>query len=256
MYSRTMRQTSFRGDEISHDPFYVRHVDLKPVTAHTSEILFVDPSVSDLNTILCGLRPEVEAVVLDAGEPAARQIAATLAGRHDLDAVHIIAHGAPGRVRFAGGDWSAATLADDAEGFAAIGRALGEDGDLRLWSCDTGAGAAGEAFVAGLAQATLADVAAATGRVGAASLGGAWELKTRTRAAGACAPLTEAGIAQYAGVLGANNWQGPGGTALLPQSGNWSLGSNWSLGRAPNSTDTARLPNRVQTDSDAISGER
>ena len=90
-----------------------------------SEILFVDPSVSDIATILGGLRPEVEAIVLDSSRPAARQIAEALRGRRGLDAVHVIAHGAPGGVRFAAGEWSADTLAGDADDLASIGCALG-----------------------------------------------------------------------------------------------------------------------------------
>ena len=109
--------------------------------AHNREILFLDPAVADRETILGNLRPEVEAIVLDTARPAARQIAAALDGRRGLDAVHVIAHGAPGRVSFAAGDWSAETLADEAEDLAAIGLALAADGDLRLWSCDTAAGA-------------------------------------------------------------------------------------------------------------------
>src|SRR5208282_5151442 len=111
------------------------------VMARPREILFVDPSVSDIDTILSGLRPGVEAIVLDAAQPAVRQIAARLEGRYGISAVHIIAHGAPGRVNFASGDWSATTLEDEAENFAAIGRALAVDGELRLWSCDAAAGA-------------------------------------------------------------------------------------------------------------------
>src|SRR5437763_1573628 len=75
-----------------------------------SEILFVDPSVSDIETILGNLRPGVHAVVLDERRPAARQIAAALECREGLDAVHLIAHGAPGRVVFAASEWSAETL--------------------------------------------------------------------------------------------------------------------------------------------------
>jgi Domain of unknown function (DUF4347) len=74
--------------------------------ARMFEIAFVDPSVDDLATVICHLRPEVEAVILDRDTPPARQIASALRGLHDLDAVHIVAHGAPGRVRFAAGDWS------------------------------------------------------------------------------------------------------------------------------------------------------
>src|SRR5207248_835134 len=111
--------------------------------------LFIDPGVADRGTILCNLRPSVAAIVLDSTRPAARQIAAALHGLRGLEAVHVIAHGAPGRVALAAGDWSAATVDDDAEDLAAIGRALGPNGELRLWSCATAADAAGAAFVAG-----------------------------------------------------------------------------------------------------------
>ena len=130
---------------------------------YVSEILFVDPSIDDIETILRNLRPGVEAIVLDREVPAARQIAAALDGVHDLDAIHVIAHGAPGRVNFSAGDWSLAMLDDEAKNLAAIGRVLAADGELRLWSCDTASGAAGENFIAALAHATGADVAASSG---------------------------------------------------------------------------------------------
>jgi hypothetical protein len=123
------------------------------------EILFLDPGVSDIETLLSHLRPEIEAILLDPVRPAARQMAAALAERHALDAVHVIAHGAPGRISFAAGDWSAATLAEVAEDLAAISRALGAGRNINLWSCHTAAGPAGAAFIAGLARASGADIA-------------------------------------------------------------------------------------------------
>jgi len=147
--------------------------------ARASEILFVDPSVSDLQTVLGNVRPDVRAVVLDGRRPAAQQIAAVLAGHEGLDAVHIIAHGAPGRVSFTAGEWSAATLKGGAEDFADIGRALAADGELRLWSCETASGDAGQTFIETLQEAVGADVSASRSLVGAAALGGAWELSGR-----------------------------------------------------------------------------
>jgi Domain of unknown function (DUF4347) len=199
------------------------------------EILFVDPAIADIATISDNLRPGVEAFVLDAAVPAARQIAAVLTARRGLAAVHVIAHGAPGRVNFAAGDWSAATLDDEADDLAAIGRALAAHGDLRLWSCDTGAGPAGAVFVEHLVQATGAGIAAASGRVGAAALGGSWELTAAARP-----PLTAAGIARYAGVL--ISWRGPTpGTAGDPNSGNWNTGANWGTGVVPAAGDDVFL---------------
>ncbi len=162
------------------------------------EVLFLDPHVSDRETILANLRPEVDVVMLDAVRPAARQIAAALADRQNLAAVHIMAHGAPGRVCFASGEWSTATLNEDTEDLSAIGGALHADGQLRLWSCDVGAGAAGEAFVLRLAELACVEVAAPTARIGAAALGGTWELSGREAA---FAPMTTEGTAAYAGLL-------------------------------------------------------
>jgi collagen type VII alpha len=164
------------------------------------EILFIDPAVSDVRAILAGLRPGVQPVLLDAARPAAVQMVAALAGRRNLAAVHVIAHGAPGRVGFAAGEWSLETLARDAGDVAAIGRALAEDGDLRLWSCETGRGTAGQAFVEALSEAAGADVSAATSLVGAAALGGRWDLAVSVGAR-AAPPLTDAGVASYAAVL-------------------------------------------------------
>src|ERR1700688_4942129 len=110
-----------------------------------TEILLVDPAISDLDTLLCGVRTGLETIVLDAAVPAARQMATALRSSHGLKAVHVVAHGGPGRVSFASGDWSVETVAVEADELAAIGRALAPDGGLRLWSCYAGAGAEGDA---------------------------------------------------------------------------------------------------------------
>jgi hypothetical protein len=187
------------------------------------EILFVDPGVADIATLLGHLRPEVEAILLDPARPAARQIAAAVAGRHGLDAVHVIAHGAPGRVSFAAGDWSAATLEEEAADLAAIGQALGAGRNVYLWSCQTAAGPAGAAFIAGLARASGADIAAATGRVGAAAFGGGWELI----AASPPRPGPPAALSRrhcpICGSIGDKEQDRPGGTLGDPTSGDWSV---------------------------------
>jgi hypothetical protein len=103
-------------------------------------------------------------------------------------------------VSFSAGDWSAGSLAAATEDFAAIGRALGEHGGLRLWSCHAGAGAAGAALVEGLEAATGAKIASAHGLVGAAALGGCWALEGGSQRS-VRPPLSDAGIAAYAGVL-------------------------------------------------------
>ncbi|MFO1061424.1 MAG: DUF4347 domain-containing protein [Dongiaceae bacterium] len=198
------------------------------------EILFLDPAVDDRDTILGNLRPGVEAILLDAVRPAARQMAAVLAGRRGLDAIHVMAHGSPGRVAFAAGAWSAETVAQEADDLAAIGGALGEDGDLRLWSCYAGAGEAGRTLVEALRGASGTGVLAAGSLVGAAARGGAWELSGRPGPAAVRPPITAHGSAAYAGLLATRTWNGPSGTGPSPTSGTWTAaGTGWIGGTAP-----------------------
>jgi hypothetical protein len=183
------------------------------------EIAFVDPTVSDLGTLLASLREEVQAVVLDhTGDPI-RQMADALAGISGLRAIHIVAHGAPGEIGFSAGALSLDGVFEHQKDLGRIGAALDADGELLLWSCETGRGSRGDRFVEALCWATGALVAAASGTVGAPSLGGRWELDARIGATIAPSPLSLAGMGTYVGVLATKTWNGT-------TSGNWSSTSS------------------------------
>jgi hypothetical protein len=128
-----------------------------------AELAFIDPGVPGLSVLLRELRPGVEPILLGRNVPPARQIALAIAGRSGVAAIHVIAHGSPGRVFFSAGEWTAAGLAADVEDLGAIGSALVPGGDLVLWSCYAGAGLAGAQLVARLAETTGATVAATGG---------------------------------------------------------------------------------------------
>ena len=68
---------------------------------HSIELAFIDPAVDDVAGLLRHLRAGVRAVVLDARRPAAAQMAEAVRHCRDLAAIHVVAHGAPGRVEFA-----------------------------------------------------------------------------------------------------------------------------------------------------------
>jgi hypothetical protein len=160
------------------------------------EVVFIDPAVADISALIAGLRPGVQPVLLGAVTPAAEQIAHALRGRKDLDAVHIVVHGGPGELSFSAGALSLANVDRYTDDLAAIGDGLGPEGDLLLWSCRTGEGASGRAFVDALSRASGAPVAAAAGLVGAAAKGGSWELEAQSPYAVVRPPLTPSGIAE------------------------------------------------------------
>ncbi|MXQ13544.1 DUF4347 domain-containing protein [Microvirga makkahensis] len=144
-----------------------------------TEIVFIDTSVSDYETLANGVRPGVEVVLLDSTRDGLAQIADALVGRSGIDAVHVISHGSEGLLALG----SARVTLDNLDGYsdqlATIRTALSAEADLLLYGCDVAAGEAGRAFVEALAEAIGADVAASTTPVGAVALGGYWELDTR-----------------------------------------------------------------------------
>ena len=168
------------------------------------EIAFIDRGVDDLATLLAGIRPDVEPILLSNDEPAPRQMARAVQGREgQLDAIHVIAHGRPGEVSFSAGALTVETIAEHADDLAKLGLTLG-DGGLQLWTCQTAQGERGSSFVNDLGNLSGASVAAATGLVGAAALGGRWALEARAAKDAVRVPLTAEGVGSYAGVLSSN----------------------------------------------------
>src|SRR5260221_4838530 len=141
-------------------------------TTTKREIAFIDRHVDDLETLLAGIRPDVEPILLSDDEPAPRQMARAVQGREGLEAIHVIAHGRPGEVCFGAGSLSLETVSVYSTDLARIGQALRSDGDLLLWSCETGQGKRGATFQNAMAHAVGANTGAASGIVGHAARGG------------------------------------------------------------------------------------
>lgn len=210
-----MLRTPLFSPTLSGGPAIVPMLDLLPAPGNDAplrasshadpapggEIAFVDAGIDDLAALLAGLKRGVEVVMLDSSGDAIAQIATALEGRDSLAAIHIVANGGEGRIDFGAGSIGVSDLAARAGALSAIGGALGAGGDILLWSCNTGAGSIGQAFVESLALATGADVAASTDPTGAAARGGDWVLEAQSGAIEAGVPLTGDGIQAYDGLL-------------------------------------------------------
>ncbi|MBU0674252.1 MAG: DUF4347 domain-containing protein [Proteobacteria bacterium] len=143
------------------------------------EVLFVAADVTDADVLLNGLRPGVEVVRLDPTRDGLGQMAGTLKGRSGIDTIHIISHGSEGALHLGGLTLTAQNMGDHGTDLAIIGDALDANADILLYGCNVAKGEDGTAFVAALAQATGADIAASNDITGAAALGGNWVLETQ-----------------------------------------------------------------------------
>ncbi|WP_371767262.1 Ig-like domain-containing protein [Massilia sp.] len=151
--------------------------DLIMSTTARTEIVFIEDNVTDYQALARDLGNGREVVILDSTKDGVQQIAATLAGRSGIDALHIISHGSAGSVNLGALTLDAASARDHQADLNAIGLSMAKGGDILLYGCDTGAGTQGRTFVDDLAIATGADVAASNDITGANALGGDWQLE-------------------------------------------------------------------------------
>ena len=141
------------------------------------EIVFVDGKLQDAQQLIAGLPSGTEVVVLDSSKDGLQQIADYLKDRSDVDAIHLLSHGAEGTVEL-GNTWlNAQNIGQHSQALNAIGAALASDGDILLYGCDTGEGTQGATLLGELARLTQADVAASVDATGAISSGGNWQLE-------------------------------------------------------------------------------
>jgi len=169
------------------------HVD-GAAEARRTEIAFVDTALAGWETLAAGIRasrPDIEIAPLDTASHAVAQMAAWAGDHRGYDAIHILSHGAPGRLYFGG------ETIDSPAALASVAGVLRAGGDLLLYGCNLASGEAGRRFVTELAARCGATVAASTDFTGASALGGNWDLAERTGALNTAAFRLD----DYAGLL-------------------------------------------------------
>ena len=144
------------------------------------EIIFIDSSFF-LDFQLENACPSGVVVnVLDHNQNGISQITSVLSFYSSLNAIHIISHGAWGKV-FLGADvLDSSSLETNADSIAAWGNSLTTEGDIFLYGCSVGQGPFGDAFVQEIAAITGADVAASINPTGNVEYGGDWVLEAST----------------------------------------------------------------------------
>ncbi|MCP5303552.1 MAG: tandem-95 repeat protein [Pseudomonadales bacterium] len=147
----------------------------------TNEIVFVDTSVEDYQTILTGIDLNIQVVLLDSQQDGIEQIAAYLTQQQSVDAIHIISHGNQAELFLGTGVLSTESMRGEyADELAIINQALTAEADFLIYGCNFGEGKIGQEAAELLAELTGADIAASNDLTGSSALGGDWELEVQT----------------------------------------------------------------------------
>ncbi|MGN4065834.1 DUF4347 domain-containing protein [Burkholderia gladioli] len=142
-----------------------------------TDVVFIDPSVANYQTLIAGLPAGTQYVVLDAGSDGFAQIAGYLRSHQGVESISLISHGTDGAIQ-AGSTWlTASDFSAYSAQLAQIGAAMKPGGDFLIYGCDVAQQADGQALVQQIAGLTHLNVAASIDATGAAALGGNWTLE-------------------------------------------------------------------------------
>uniref|UniRef100_Q3AR75 VCBS n=1 Tax=Chlorobium chlorochromatii (strain CaD3) TaxID=340177 RepID=Q3AR75_CHLCH len=165
----------------------------------SNTVVFIDSRISDVNALISRFAVGTEYYVLDSERDGILQITEALAGKSGYSSLQIFSHGTAGSLMLGSTVLNNAALSNYTAQLAAIGGALTASGDILLYGCNVAAGDVGQQFIAALAEATGADVAASDDLTGSAALGGDWDLEYAT---GAIESGVDTNVVQeYDGVL-------------------------------------------------------
>jgi VCBS repeat-containing protein len=172
--------------------------------ATSHDIVFIDGSVPDLQTLVDAVKPGDSVYILTGDRDGVQQVADVIAqnGLHDLSSIQIVSHGNQGEIQLGSSVVTDANLSNFSAALAQIGSALKPGGDLLLFGCDVGSGAGGQQFISDLSTLTGgAHVAASTNPTGAAALGGDWTLEATTGTIDASSAFDASSLALYPDLL-------------------------------------------------------
>ncbi|MCA9454243.1 MAG: DUF4347 domain-containing protein, partial [Nitrospira sp.] len=173
-----------------------------PTPSDRREMVFIDTRVEDYQTLMNGIHPSAEVILLDGGRDGMELIAEVLKGRSGIDAIHLIGEGTEAELHL-----GTAFLTNDSisNHYAAllsqIGQSLSADADLLIYGCSFGRGQAGFSAIQTLAELTGADIAASTDRTGHVSEYANWKLEVATGFIETSVAIGEATQEAWEGVL-------------------------------------------------------
>jgi Domain of unknown function (DUF4347) len=105
-----------------------------------SAIAFIDRLVADYQSLMAGVTPGTEVVVLDGDKDAIDQITEVLAIRTNIDSIHIVSHGSPGSLQLGKTRLCADNLETYSEKLQQWRSALTVGADVLIYGCNVASG--------------------------------------------------------------------------------------------------------------------
>ncbi len=195
-----------------HSDFHsVLAADLSP-NGGSLELIFVDAAVRDYELLISSIRSNAEPQknyliqVIETGADGIELVSDRLSQyQQQIDAIHIISHGADAVVHLGAASINAQSTIDRAAELTAWGSALKPYGDIAIYGCNLASSVEGESVLNTLGSLTGADVAASTNLTGHSSFNADWDLEYRAGEVEADTLFSDDGEADWNALLAVIN---------------------------------------------------
>ncbi|MEM9567636.1 MAG: DUF4347 domain-containing protein [Cyanobacteria bacterium P01_E01_bin.34] len=171
-------------------------------------LLFVDASVDNIDTLISQVKQGTQVIVLDSQTDGISQITDALSDHQNVSSLSVVSHGDSGQLQLGSSSISSASLSTYRDELQSWQSALSTNADILFYGCNVAAGQQGEHFLNQLGQLTGADIAASTDLTGSAALGGDWELEYARGEIETESPFSPKLVQSYDSVLAQYKFEG------------------------------------------------
>ena len=122
--------------------------------SNSTQLIIVDASIPDSDALISTITAAGEdqginyqIILVDSSDSDLDSLISQLDDLEEIDAIHILSHGAAGELQIGETTLSLDTLDSQSDLLTALGNCLGEDGDILLYGCDVADGDSGQALI-------------------------------------------------------------------------------------------------------------
>src|SRR4028118_92221 len=106
---------------------------------NVSTLVFLDSNVEDYQSLISGVSPNAEVIILDETLDGIEQITERLAIEQNIEAIHIISHGSPGAVQLGANTLNSSNIESYSPRLQQWRKALIPGADILLYGCNVAA---------------------------------------------------------------------------------------------------------------------